>query len=472
MSLTDLPLLLVDDEPQLLHGLAVTLRAAGFPRIITVDDARRVSPVFREQPIAAMVLDLSMPHVSGRVLLDEVTTGYPDVPVVVMTATNDLDTAVACMQAGAKDYLVKPVEAGRLISSLRRVLETRALETELLSLKARVLDETLHEHEAFAEIVTRDRAMFAIFRYLEAVAPSPQPVLITGETGTGKELVARAIHRLSGRAGELVTVNSAGLDDTLFADTLFGHTRGAFTGADRPREGLVSIAGEGTLFLDEIGDLSMASQVKLLRMLQDGAFYPLGADRPRQSRARVVVATNRDIARGVADGTFRNDLYYRLRIHHFALPPLRARRDDLPLLVTHFVERAADALHKPAPAVPPALYTLLRVHPFPGNVRELEAMAFDAVARTTGSTLGLQRFKDAIGASSLPAIDTANAGDPAPLEAIVRDRFPTLQEAEDALVAEALRRAEGNQGIAAGMLGLSRQALNKRLSRRKPDRAR
>ena len=221
------------------------------------------------------------------------------------------------------------------------------------------------------------------------------------------------------------------------------------------------------MFLDEIGDLAMASQVKLLRLLQDGGYYPLGADRPRQSHARVIVATNRDVARAVAEGTFRNDLYYRLRIHHFALPPLRARFDDLPLLVNHFVDRAANTLGRPAPAVPAELYTLLRTHPFPGNVRELEAMVFDAVAQQKGSMLGLQRFKDAIGATS-PLVETPGAS-PTPMEEMLRDRLPTLDQAADALVAEALRRAEGNQGIAARLLGLSRQALNKRLARRKAE---
>jgi DNA-binding NtrC family response regulator len=342
----------------------------------------------------------------------------------------------------------------------------RALQAELVSLKARVLEETPHEHTAFAEIVTQARSMFAIFRYIEAIAPSSQPVLITGETGTGKEIVARALHRLSRRPGELVTVNSAGLDDTVFADTLFGHTRGAFTGADRPRDGLVSVAGDGTLFLDEIGDLSITSQVKLLRLLQDGGYYQLGADRPHQSRARIVVATNRDVAADVAAGTFRNDLYYRLRTHHFELPPLRARQDDLPLLVTHFVERAASTLGKAQPAVPPALYTLLKSHPFPGNVRELEAMVFDAVARGQGSVLSLQSFKDAIGAGSQIPGETPKAGPPKPIE-LSGDRLPTLQEAEETLIDEALIRAEGNQGIAASLIGLSRQALNKRLVRRK-----
>jgi two-component system nitrogen regulation response regulator GlnG len=239
-----LPVLLVDDEPQLLHGLSIGLRTSGFPHVIAVDDAREVAPLLRQQPVGVMVLDLAMPYQSGRALLDQVTAEHPDVPIVVLTATNDLDTAVECMQAGAVDYLVKPVEQSRLAASLRRALEIRALHAELLSLKERVLEETPHERAAFREIVTQDRAMFAIFRYLEAIAPSPQPVLITGETGTGKELVARALHRLSRRPGELVTVNSAGLDDTLFADTLFGHTRGAFTGADRAREGLINVAGE------------------------------------------------------------------------------------------------------------------------------------------------------------------------------------------------------------------------------------
>jgi two-component system, NtrC family, nitrogen regulation response regulator GlnG len=466
-SISALPILVVDDEPRLLHSVSVALRAAGFPEVVTLDDGKKVAPLLRARPIGALLLDLSMPELSGRALLEQVTADCPDVPVIVLTATNDLETAVACMQAGARDYLVKPVEASRLISALKRVIEVRALEAELLSLKARVLEDTPHERTAFTEIVTHDRSMFAVFRYLEAIAPSPQPVLITGETGTGKELVARALHRLSGRSGELVTVNTAGLDDTLFTDTLFGHTRGAFTGADRAREGLVSVAGDGTLFLDEIGDLAMASQVKLLRLLQDGGYYPLGADRPRLSRARVIVATNRDVARAVADGSFRNDLYYRLRIHHFALPPLRARLDDLPVLVTHFVEQAASTLGKPAPAAPPSLYTLLRTHSFPGNVRELEAMVFDAVARQKGSVLGLQSFKDAIEATS-PPIETAGAGSSAsPIDDLLRDRLPTLDEAQEALVTEALRRAEGNQGIAARMLGLSRQALNKRLARRR-----
>jgi len=466
---TELPTLVVDDEPQLLRSASIVLRSAGLSEVIAVADGRMVMSAMAEREVAAVVLDLAMPHVSGQELLEQLVSNHPDVPVIVMTATNDVETAVQCMRAGAVDYLVKPVEPSRLVSSVRRAIEVRALQAELLSLKERLLTDTPHHPEAFAAVVTQSPSLLAIFRYVEAIASSPQPVLITGETGTGKELMAGALHRLSGRPGELVAVNVAGLDDTMFSDTLFGHTRGAFTSADRTRDGLIASAGGGTIFLDEIGDLAIASQVKLLRLLQDGSFYPLGADRPRQSRARVVVATNTDVVEAVAAGRFRKDLYYRLRTHHVHLPPLRRRSGDVPLLVEHFVEKAARQLGKDVPAVPLALHQLLRTYSFPGNVRELEAFVFDAVARHQGVTLSLASFKEAIAGKpelTLVAEEADGAGDTAPAGAFA-DRLPTLREAEDRLIAEALRRADGNQGVAAGLLGLSRQALNKRLSRRR-----
>jgi two-component system, NtrC family, nitrogen regulation response regulator GlnG len=466
-----LPVLLVDDDPQVLHSASIVLRTSGVAHVITVEDSRAVMPLLAEQSVGVLVLDLTMPHIAGHTLLEQVAGDYPDIPIILMTATNDLETAVQCMQTGASDYLVKPVEESRLVSSVKRALEIRTLRAEVMSLKDRLLTETPHQREAFAEIVTQSKAMFAIFRYLEAIAPSPQPVLITGETGTGKELVARALHRLSARPGELVAVNVAGLDDTMFSDTLFGHTRGAFTGADQARDGVITSTAEGTLFLDEIGDLSVASQVKLLRLLQDGTFYPLGADRQRQSRARIVCATNSDVTQRVSAGTFRKDLYYRLRTHHLHLPPLHARRGDLPLLVHHFVEKAARVLGKAVPTEPLALYQLLNTYSFPGNVRELEALVFDAVARHQGTTLSLQSFKAAI--AGKPPL-TATEPPEGPLVALTAwfpEQLPTLKEVEEALLTEALSRADGNQGVAAGLLGLLRQALNKRLRRRQsPER--
>ena len=469
-AISELPILLVDDEPQLLHSASVVLRAnGGLPEVLTLQDSRELAPLLANREIGVLVLDLSMPHLSGRKVLEQVAAEYPEIPVVLMTANNDLDTAVQCMQAGASDYLVKPVDKNRLVASVRRALELRSLRTELFSLKERLLTDSPHEPSSFSEIVTQSPAMFAIFRYIEAIAPSPQPVLVTGETGTGKELIARVVHRLSGRPGDLVAVNVAGLDDTMFSDSLFGHAKGAFTGAERPRDGLIGTTGEGTLFLDEIGDLSMASQVKLLRLLQDGTFYPLGSDRPRQSRARVIVATHCDVRRDVDLGKFRKDLYFRLRTHHIQLPPLRARVEDLPYLTEFFVEKACQSLGKAVPGVPLALHQWLRNYSFPGNVRELEGMVFDAVARCQGTVLPLQSFKE-VTASENPfpqLAETDHLAGPSP--AWIPERLPSLKEAEDALIAEALRRADGNQGVAATLLGISRQALNKRLIRRVPE---
>jgi two-component system, NtrC family, nitrogen regulation response regulator GlnG len=463
--LSDFPILLVDDEPQLLHSARIVLRSSGFSNVQTSDDSRSVMSLLASEPVGVIVLDLTMPHLSGRDLLEQIASEYPEIAVIIMTANDDLHEAVKCMQAGATDYLVKPVNSDCLIASIRRAIDAKIQNAELLSLKKRLLTLSSHDTSEFADIVTQSPAMHAIFRYLEAIAASPQPVLISGETGTGKELIAKAVHRLSGRSGNLVAVNVAGLDDTLFSDTLFGHAKGAFTGAALTRKGLIETAGDGTLFLDEIGDLTIASQVKLLRLLQEGTYFPLGADKPQQNRARIVVATHSDVKQDVDLGKFRKDLYFRLRTHHIQLPPLRERLEDLPLLTAHFVEKAASILEKPAPSIPPALIQWLRNYAFPGNIRELEGMVFDAVARCKGSTLALQSFKDASisynqAQSSLDCL-SGNVS----FNAQASERLPSLKEAEESLISEALRRSIGNQGVAAAMLGISRQALNKRLVR-------
>ncbi|MBJ6723269.1 sigma 54-interacting transcriptional regulator [Geomesophilobacter sediminis] len=321
--------------------------------------------------------------------------------------------------------------------------------------------------KAFSPILTQSPKLRGIFEYLTAVAGTGQPVLVTGETGVGKELVARSLHDASGRCGPFVAVNVAGLDDHMFSDALFGHGKGAFTGADQSRDGLVARAAEGTLFLDEIGDLSLQSQIKLLRLLQEGEYYPLGTDRPRKSSARVVVATNCDLSHKMGAGLFRKDLYYRLNAHHASIPPLRERLEDLPLLVDFFLDQAAQILERPRPAHPPELIDYLKSYDFPGNVRQLKAMLFDAVARHRRGVLSLSSFRQMIGARRGSAVKE-------PLEYLRRlgdekfgARMPTLKEAEEALIAHALEAAGGNQGIAASYLGITRQALNKRLARRK-----
>ncbi len=464
MTYPQLPVMLVDDETQALTSFEITLRSAGMNHFIACADSREVLPVLARQEIEVMLLDLWMPHLSGEELLQKISADYPDVPVIIVTGADDVETAVRCMRQGACDYIVKPVEQSRLVSSVGRAVELRELHRENQRLTARVFSDRLNRPEAFEEIVTASPAMHAIFQYAEAVAVSPRPVLITGETGAGKELVARAVHTLSNRRGAFVPVNIAGLDDHVFADTLFGHKRGAFTGALEARAGLLEQAASGTLFLDEIGDLSALSQVKLLRLLQDGEYLPLGSDVAKRSTARVLVATNQDLEAARNSGRFRKDLYFRLCGHRIHIPALRERREDLPVLLDHFLEKAAASLNKKKPTVPEELGKLLAVYHFPGNVRELESMVYNAVSLHSSGKLSMDAFKEEIfkRQPELTAVAAPKEDEPGG-RTLFPERLPTLKQVEQLLVEEALRRASGNQAIASGMLGITRQALNKRL---------
>jgi DNA-binding NtrC family response regulator len=373
------PVLLVDDEEQSLTSFEMALRSANLNYFIRCRDSREVIPLLTDQEVEIILMDLRMPNISGDELLPLITSDFPDVPVIMITGANDVETAVKCMKLGAFDYMVKPVERSRLIGGVKRAIELRELQRENRLLKAHVFSDKLEHPEAFSEMVTCSAKMRAVFQYAEAIAASPRPLLITGETGVGKELVARAVHKLSRRKGAFVPVNVAGLDDNVFADTLFGHKKGAFTGAEQARGGLLEQAAGGTLFLDEIGDLSHPSQVKLLRLLQDGEYFPLGSDLGRRSDARIVVATNQDLNSLQNTSRFRKDLYYRLCDHHVHIPPLRERMEDLPPLLSHFLEKASATLGKSNPTPPEELLTLLSTYHFPGNIRELESMVFDSV---------------------------------------------------------------------------------------------
>lgn len=461
-SVQEPAILLVDDEEAWLYSFSVTLRAAGLPHILTCSDSRKVMSMLADHAVSVVVLDLTMPHVSGQELLPEILAEYPAIPVIIVTGINDVSSAVASVKAGAFDYFVKSTEPDRLTSGIRRAVELWQLKREHDRLRERLLRDELEHPEAFAGIVTVSDQVLGIFRYLEAVSISAEPVLITGETGVGKELFAKAVHAVSSRSGEFVPVNAAGLDDHVFSDTLFGHQRGAFTGADSARGGLVEAARGGTLFLDEIGDLALNSQVKLLRLIQEQEYYPLGSDVARRSDIRVVVATNQNLKDATANGTFRKDLYYRLATHRVDIPPLRSRKEDIPPLLDHFLEDAARQLGRTAPSYPRELPLLLRSYSFPGNVRELRSMVYEALTRHKAGILSMDSFKEHMQAySSIP--DNLNLRDENHKIAF-GDPLPSLKEASAQLIDEALERAGGNQSIAAQMLGISRQALNKRLN--------
>ena len=453
-------ILLVDDEPAWLKSFSLTLKScAGINNVLMCQDSRQVMGLLDKGGIGLVLLDLTMPHLSGESLLQQIAESRPEIMTIIVSGMNQLETAVRCMKLGAFDYIVKTDEEDRLVGGVLRAIRILELHQEFRTMSDRMLSRELQHPEAFIDIVTSDRGMQDLFNYVEAVSPSHQPLLIIGESGVGKELIARAVHALSDCSGPLVAVNVAGLDDTVFADTLFGHVRGAYTGADQARPGMIEQAGNGTLFLDEIGDLSIASQVKLLRLLQEGEYFPLGSDRPKRMNARIVVATHCDLAAKEAAGSFRRDLYYRLCTHRILIPPLRERTGDIPLLLDYFLGEAAKALGKRKPTPPKELAQILATYSFPGNVRELRGMVYDAVSLHKERILSMDSFLKAIGhcrsEQALPALHQNPFGS--------FERLPTFAEAAELLVEEAISRANGVQAIAARLLGISAPALNKRL---------
>ncbi|MDA8427747.1 MAG: sigma-54 dependent transcriptional regulator [Geobacteraceae bacterium] len=462
---SQLPILLIDDDPVVLEIHVTALESEGIENVLTLTDSRKTVQFLEANPVALIILDLMMPHVSGQELLPVLIRDFPHIPVIVMTSSEDIETAVCCIKTGAVDYLIKPVEIERLLLSVENALRVTELSQENRSLREYLLNDRLEHPAAFDAIITTSKKLRAIFKYIEVVAKSDQPILVTGETGVGKELIARAIGTLSGRKGAFVTVNAAGLDDNMFSDTLFGHKKGAFTGADQPRDGLISTAAGGTLFLDEIGDLNEASQIKLLRLIQEQEFYPVGSDVLKKTDARLIVATNRDLSSLIDSSKFRKDLYYRLCAHQIQIPPLRERREDIPALLDHFLEKASRSLNKPKPALSREVTALLSTYHFEGNVRELYAMVSDAVARYSSGLLTLDCFVGLSGNES--SLAHAEQMEPSREvdEALYRlfGRFPTIKEMEDYLTASAMSLTSGNQRSAAQLLGIARQTLSKRL---------
>ena len=456
-------LLLVDDEPSYLRSLSLLLeRKGGITNILTCEDGRTAMDMLASNQVGVVLLDLTMPHMSGIDLLKVIAEEYPKVAVIVISGLNNVDSAVSALKAGAFDYFVKTTEEDRLIEGVKRTILMQQMQQQNTSLQNRILHDRLDHPELFESFISKNKRINAIFHYIESIASSIQPILITGESGTGKELIAQACHSASQRQGQLINVNVAGLDDDMFADTLFGHLTGAFTGAIKERKGLIDQAANGTLFLDEIGDLSQQSQMKLLRLLQEDEYYPLGADLPKRSRARIIVATHQNLEDRLRDGSFRKDLYYRLCTHRINVLPLRSRKEDIPLLLDYFIGIAAEELNKPIPTYPPELPVLLSNYSYPGNVRELKALIYDAVSQHRSRLLSMDVFRSVIDAdlqSPIKIPEKAVSFNP-------ESTLPSLSEMDDYLIEEAMQRSGNNQSLASRMLGISQPALSKRLKKK------
>lgn len=460
------PILLVDDEEQALLSLETVLWANGLTNTRRCGDGRSAIEAVRDSgaDLELVLLDLLMPSVSGQEVLEHLVRVAPQVPVLIITGLDDVERAVECMRQGAFDYLVKPLDPQRLIATMSRALEVRQLRRQNERLSQKVLSEDLEHPEAFRDMVTVSRSMHSIFRYCEAVATGREPVLITGETGVGKELMAHALHRLSRPEAPFVAVNVAGLDDFMFSDALFGHVRGAFTNAVGARSGFAEKAQSGTLFLDEIGDLNEASQVKLLRLLQEREFQPLGSDQTKVLHARVLTSTHQ--ALDETWGKLRQDLLFRLKTHHIHIPALRERPEDIGPLVERFAAEAAGELGLDPPRIHPDLPARLAEYPFPGNIRELRGLVYDAFSRLRADTLHPRDFQSLFKRGlHEPNKLASNRQSPESSWTPHFETLPSIEEMNRLLVQEAMRRNNNNQTRAAAQLGLTRQALAKRLKK-------
>jgi DNA-binding NtrC family response regulator len=452
-------ILAVDDNTINLELMQKILEKEGFNRIFVCSDSRYVLDICKKNEIDIVLLDLKMPHISGEELLPEIRSLFPDIHVIVVTALTDIQTVIKCMKAGASDYVVKPVESQLLLSAIRRAQRILQLERENQTLRKRTT--SLKNPEVFQEIITRSRKMMDIFGSIESIAPTPWPILVSGETGVGKEMIVHAIHTISKFKGPFVSVNAAGLDDHMFSDTIFGHVKGAYTGADKDKKGLLQNASGGTIFLDEIGDLSISSQVKLLRLIQEGEYIPLGSEKVHYSDARIITATNQDLWSLQRSGKFRKDLNYRLRTHHIHIPPLRERMEDLPMLVEYFVEQAALIQNKDKPNIPEQLLKRLKTYFFPGNIRELRSLIFDAVSRN--QSLSVKMIESKLQDQESGYADRQPGDNDSSI--VFPQTLPTLQQMSELLIQEALKRTSNNQTMAAERIGISQSALSRRLQK-------
>ncbi len=372
-------ILVVDDEQSMRDVLSIMLKRAGYT-VTTASDGDEAIAHLGKEIFDLVITDLKMPKVGGLEVLKAVKASSPDTVVLVITAFASAESAVEAMKHGAYDYLTKPFQVDEVQLIIRNALERRRLSTENMLLKREMASQS-----SFAQIIGQSEAMQKVFDVVRKVADSKSNVLIFGESGTGKELVARAIHYNSARAPmPFVTVNCSAVPETLLESELFGHMKGSFTGAVSNKAGLFEVANGGTVFLDEIGDTSPATQVKLLRVIQEREFRRVGGTQDVKVDVRIIAATNKDLEKAVAEGTFREDLYYRLDVIPIVLPPLRLRTGDIPLLVQHFLDKFSRESGKPVPAITGEAMRALLAHEWRGNVRELENLIERVVAFSSG----------------------------------------------------------------------------------------
>jgi DNA-binding NtrC family response regulator len=446
-------ILIVEDEPRMRRLLEISLSEDGHS-VHTSADAETGLLHLRKASADLVVTDLKLPGMNGLEFLQEGKRLNPALPFIVMTAYGSVETAVDAMKAGASDYVLKPFTIAEMKLVINKELDVQQVRDENVRLK-----EALGKRYHFQNIVGRSKKMQEVLALVERVAPTNSTVLIGGESGVGKDLIARAIHQNSRRAsGPFIKINSTAIPETLFESELFGFERGAFTGALASKPGKFELADKGTLFLDEIGDVPAAIQVKLLRVLQEREFERLGGTKTLKVDIRMIAATNRDLRAALEEGTFREDLYYRLNVVPIDIPPLREHKEDIPDLVNHFLARFAADSDKEIEGITPAALDALMEYHWPGNIRQLENSVERAVALSSGRMIDEKDIH----------LDTRQNKPAVVASSSTMQFLPegmTLEQWEDNMIREALRRANGNKSQAARLLGLSRNALRYRLGK-------
>jgi DNA-binding NtrC family response regulator len=447
-----LDVLLIDDEPALRSTLEEAVRAAGH-RVTTAGDGAEGLGHITSKVFDAVICDVRLPKVDGLTLMRRIRQESPATEIILMTAYAEVSDAVAALKEGAYDYLTKPFEIDELLFQLKRINQHRNLRRELERARAE-----LAGRRSQTNLTGRSPAMRRVVGLIEVVSQSEAPVLVTGESGTGKELVARMLHERSSRRDKpFLVVNCGALSETLIEAELFGHERGAFTGAVKKREGRFKAAHSGTLFLDEVAELPLAAQTKLLRVLQEGTFEPLGTNATSKVDVRVISATHRDLKKRIAEGLFREDLYYRINVIELPMPPLRERPGDLPILLQHFLQRFTPP-GRPLPTVSPGAWAAFSQYPFPGNVREFSHAIEHAVVLSAGGEIKLEHLPTSItaGAKLAAAESSAVYNEIRPLQMAVR-------EFEREYLLRAISQAGGKRLRAAEILGISRKSLWEKL---------
>ena len=453
MSRKNAKILILDDEPDMAENVAGLLRREGYDPVVETESLKAIEVLERDRP-DLVVTDLRMPGMDGLAFLERIKERHPEIAVILLTGFATVDSAVEAMKKGASDYLPKPFSPDELLIRIDKALAWSRISEENRSLKQEV-EEAGH----YGKIVGKSRAFTDVLLQAERIAATDARVLITGESGTGKEIIARAIHRRSLRRNTRFSViNCGALTESLLESELFGYERGAFTGAGVARKGIFEVADGGTLFLDEVSETSLSFQTKLLRVVDQGEFLRVGGTRPMSTDVRLISASNRDLAKAVSDGRFREDLFYRLSVVQIQIPPLRERVEDIPLLAKYFVEKYSAQFKRRVTKISPEAELLLRNYAWPGNVRELRNAMERAVLLGNGETITADNLSGEIALGPIKK-------DEEPLFLEMPESGLSLSNLESQLVKQALELAQGNQVRAARLLGISRDAFRNRLKK-------